>query len=77
MIQIAGNKFLNTEGIQGFRLESAVAEGMRSVATRTGGTMGKPFLPVPVFLNCLYWKQFWDMEPVQQRHSAPASYILF
>ncbi|HAY0237657.1 TPA: DUF3491 domain-containing protein [Escherichia coli] len=41
MIQIAGKKFLNTEGIQGFRLESAVAEGLRSVATRTGGTIGK------------------------------------
>ncbi|CAD5571168.1 lymphostatin Efa1/LifA [Escherichia coli] len=73
MIQIAGNKFLNTEGIQGFRLESAVAEGLRSVATRTGGTMGKALsasarvLEMPVLETALStWNLYNSVTQLQQ-----------
>ncbi|EMK4375092.1 lymphostatin Efa1/LifA, partial [Escherichia coli] len=76
MIQIAGNKFLNTEGIQGFRLESAVAEGMRSVATRTGGTMGKALsasarvLELPVLETVLgTWNLYNSVIQLQQATS--------
>ncbi|KIQ48470.1 hypothetical protein TA05_26285, partial [Citrobacter rodentium] len=78
MIQIAGNKFLNTEGIQGFRLESAVAEGLRSAATRTGGTMGKALsasarvLELPVLETALgTWNLYNSVTQLQQatRHS--------
>lgn len=78
MIQIAGNKFLNTEGIQGFRLESAVAEGLRSAATRTGGTMGKALsasarvLELPVLETALgTWNLYNSVTQLRQatRHS--------
>ncbi|HHH6703325.1 TPA: DUF3491 domain-containing protein [Escherichia coli] len=78
MIQIAGNKFLNTEGIQGFRLESAVAEGLRSAATRIGGTMGKALsasarvLELPVLETALgTWNLYNSVTQLRQatRHS--------
>ncbi|EFA4283135.1 DUF3491 domain-containing protein, partial [Escherichia coli O167:H9] len=78
MIQIAGNKFLNTEGIQGFRLESAMAAGLRSAATRTGGTMGKALsasarvLELPVLETALgTWNLYNSVTQLQQatRHS--------
>ncbi|EES6429000.1 DUF3491 domain-containing protein, partial [Escherichia coli] len=44
LIQITANKFLNAEGVQGFRMETFVAESLRKAAIRTGGTTGKALI---------------------------------
>lgn len=41
IIQAMGNKFITQSGIQGFRLENALAAKLQEAAKTTGGTLGK------------------------------------
>ena len=41
IIQAMGNKFITEAGIQGFRLESALAAKLHAAASKTGGTLGQ------------------------------------
>nr|WP_282564771.1 DUF3491 domain-containing protein [Providencia alcalifaciens] len=78
VIQIAGNKFLNADGVQGFRLETYLAENLRKAATQTGGSIGKALtasariLELPVLETALgSWNLYNSVIQLQQatRHA--------